>query len=213
MFFEKVEVDDDVRYSVFVYLLDGSICEEVLYPSRQSLLGLFPWGREIRGAKSGTYHEALCDIRRCCAIRLVLVRLADLQRVDDGREPVDELVEVHARCGLARRGRPVVLGETEEVVQLGVDEGGDPRRRARLGLLEGRRGREADCAAALGRARKLQGVEAVGLVPTGEYIYGGAHRRAVKERSSSALATSKCSRLVIICATWESVDVFARLPQ
>jgi hypothetical protein len=157
LFFEKVEVDDDVRYSVFVYLLDGSICEEVLYPSRQSL-SVFTRshsvrGREIRGAKSGTYHEALCDIRRCCAIRLVLVRLADLQRVDDGREPVDELVEVHARCGLARRGRPVVLGETEEVVQLGVDEGGDPRRRARLGLLEGRRGREADRAAALGRAR------------------------------------------------------------
>ena len=95
----------------------------------------------------------MCDIRRRCAIRLVLVRLADLQRVDDGREPVDKLVEVHARCGLARRGRPVVLGETEEVVQLGVDEGGDPRRRARLGLLEGRRGREADRAAALGRAR------------------------------------------------------------
>ena len=56
-----------------------------------------------------TDHEALCDIRRCCAIRLVLVRLADLQRVDDSREPIDELVEVHARGVLARGGRPVVL--------------------------------------------------------------------------------------------------------
>ena len=56
-----------------------------------------------------TNHEALCDIRRCCAIRLVFVRLADLERVDDGREPIDELVEVHARCVLARGGRPVVL--------------------------------------------------------------------------------------------------------
>ena len=38
LFFEKVEVDDDVRYRVFVYLLDSSICEEVLYPCQcQSL--------------------------------------------------------------------------------------------------------------------------------------------------------------------------------
>jgi hypothetical protein len=36
LFFEKVEVDDDVRYRVFIYLLDSSICEEVLYPCRQS---------------------------------------------------------------------------------------------------------------------------------------------------------------------------------
>jgi hypothetical protein len=41
---------------------------------------------------------------------------------------------------------------------------------------------------------------------------GNAHRRAVRERSSSAQAISKCSRLVIICATWESVDVLVRLP-
>ena len=111
-----------------------------------------------QGVRKGrTYHEALGDICCCCAIRLVLVRLADLQRVDDGREPVDELVEVHARCGLTRGGRPVVLGESEEVVELGVNEGGNPRRRACLRLLEGRRGRETDRAAALGRARTRRG--------------------------------------------------------
>lgn len=108
---------------------------------------------ESRGLKGLTHHEALCDIRRCCAIRLVFVRLADLQRVDDRREPIDELVEVHARCVLARGGRPVVLRETEEVVEFGIDEGRYPRRCTRLGLLEGRRGCEADRAAALGRAR------------------------------------------------------------
>ena len=61
------------------------------------------------GKSKETDHEGLCDKRRCCAIRLVLVRLADLQRVDDRREPVDELVEVHARRVLARGGRPVIL--------------------------------------------------------------------------------------------------------
>lgn len=30
LFFEKIEVDEDVRYCVFVYLLDGSIREELL---------------------------------------------------------------------------------------------------------------------------------------------------------------------------------------
>ena len=64
---------------------------------------------EIPSEEKLTDHEALCDIRRRCAIRLVLVRLADLERVDDRREPIDELVEVHARCVLARGGRPVVL--------------------------------------------------------------------------------------------------------
>ena len=119
LFFEEIEVDEDVRYCVFVYLLDGSIREELLqyseYPCRQSAT-LFPIGAlEIPGFQGSrwtgleTNHEALCDVRRCSVIRLVLVRLADLQRVDDRREPIDELVEVHARCVLARRGRPVVL--------------------------------------------------------------------------------------------------------
>jgi hypothetical protein len=30
LFVEEIEVDEDVRYRVFVYLLDGSIGEEVL---------------------------------------------------------------------------------------------------------------------------------------------------------------------------------------
>src|SRR6266852_4035850 len=68
--------------------------------------------------------------------------------------------------------------------------------------------------AELGKPYKYKGwVELVYLRRTGMYTGKSAHRRAVRERSSSALATSKCSRLVIICATWESVDVFARLPQ
>jgi hypothetical protein len=69
--------------------------------------------------------------------------------------------------------------------------------------------------AELGRLYKFKGwVELVYLGRTGcMYTGKSAHRRAVRERSSSALATSKCSRLVIICATWESVDVFVRLPQ
>ena len=32
LFFEEIEVDEDVRYCIFVYLLDGSIREKVLYP-------------------------------------------------------------------------------------------------------------------------------------------------------------------------------------
>jgi hypothetical protein len=32
LLFEEIEVNDDVRYCVFVYLLDGSIRKEVLYP-------------------------------------------------------------------------------------------------------------------------------------------------------------------------------------
>jgi hypothetical protein len=31
LFFEENEVDEDVRYCVFVYLVDGSVREEVLY--------------------------------------------------------------------------------------------------------------------------------------------------------------------------------------
>lgn len=93
------------------------------------------------------------DVRRRGAIRLVLVRVVDLERIDDGSEPVDELVEVHARGVLARGGRPVVFGEPEKVVELRVDEGHDPRRRAQLGLAEGRRGRETDRASTLCGAR------------------------------------------------------------
>ena len=100
----------------------------------------------------GTHHEGLRDVRRGGSIGLVLVRVADLERVDDGREPVDELVEVHARRVFARGRRPVVLGEPEKVVELGVDQGRDARRGARLRLVEGRRGREANRAPALGRA-------------------------------------------------------------
>ena len=120
------------------------------------------------------------DIRRCCTIRLVFVRVADLQRVDDGREPIDELVEVHARCVLARSGRPVVLGEPEEVVQLGIDEGSYPRRRAHLSLLEGRRGREADRAAALGRARYKRWGD---LVRTGVLCIRGARTEGPLENA------------------------------
>jgi hypothetical protein len=90
----------------------------------------------------------LCDIGRCASIGFVLVKVADLERVDDGGEPVDELVEVHARRVLARRGRPVVLGEPEKVVEFRVDQGRDTRRRARLRFVEGCRGCEADCATA-----------------------------------------------------------------
>ena len=35
LFFEEIEVDEDVRYCVFVYLVDGSIREEVLYIRQQ----------------------------------------------------------------------------------------------------------------------------------------------------------------------------------
>ncbi len=45
------------------------------------------------------------------------------------------------------------------------------------------------------------------------YTGKNADRRAVRARSSSALAISKCSILVIICATWYSVDVYAKLPR
>ena len=64
------------------------------------------------------HNETLGDVGRCAVVRVVLVNVADLERVDDGGEPVDELVEVHARCVLARRGRPDVLGEAEKVVEL-----------------------------------------------------------------------------------------------
>ena len=110
-------------------------------------------GGSPRGAERKTHHEGLRDIRRGGSIGLVLVRVADLERVDDGREPVDELVEVHARRVFARGRRPVVLGEPEKVVELGVDQGRDARRGTRLRLVEGRRGREANRAPALGRAR------------------------------------------------------------
>jgi hypothetical protein len=57
LFFEEIEVDEDVRYCVFVYLLDGSIREELLQysecPCRQSAT-LFPIGElEIPGFKGG----------------------------------------------------------------------------------------------------------------------------------------------------------------
>ena len=39
----------------------------------------------------------------------------------------------------------------------------------------------------------------------------GRVHQTVRKRSSSALATSVCSRLVIILATCESVDAFARM--
>ena len=68
--------------------------------------------------RENAHDEALRDVRRCAVVRVVLVRVVDLQRVDDGREPVDKLVEVHARRVLARGGRPDVLGEAEEVVEL-----------------------------------------------------------------------------------------------
>lgn len=163
--------------------------------------------------KRKTHHEGLRDVRRGGAIGLVLVRVADLERVDDGREPVDELVEVHARRVFARGRRPVVLGEPEKVVELGVDQGHDARRGARLRFVEGRRGCEANRAPTLGGAR---GSFCVSVNVRKERVdccaRESTHRRAVRERSSSLQAISKCSRLVMICATWESVDVLVKLP-
>ena len=110
-------------------------------------------GKKEKEKKRKTHHEGLRDVRRGGAIGLVLVRVVDLERVDDGCEPVDELVEVHARRVFARGRRPVVLGEPEKVVELGVDQGHDARRGARLRLAEGRRGCEANRASTLGGAR------------------------------------------------------------
>ena len=106
-------------------------------------------GVGMGGTQTQTHHEALSDVRCCGLVRLMLVRVVDLEGVDNSREPVYELVEVHARCIFARRRRPDVLGETEEVVELEVDQRGYACRSARLGLAEGRRGSKADRAAAL----------------------------------------------------------------
>ena len=71
-----------------------------------------------REAARDTHEEAARDVADRAAVRLLLVRVRERERVDDSREPVYELVEVHARRVLARRGRPVVLGQAEEIVEL-----------------------------------------------------------------------------------------------
>ena len=163
LFLEKVKVDDDICYRVFVHHRDISIREEVL---RVHVVIPFSHGDSGGGGgkpkqktktkqnkKTVTDHDGLRDVRRGGSICFVLVRVVDLERVHDGREPVDELVEVHARRVFARGRRPVVLGEPEKVVELGVDQGHDARRGARLRLAEGRRGCEANRAPTLSRAR------------------------------------------------------------
>ena len=118
LFLEKVKDDDDIRYRVFVHHRDISIREEVL---RVHVVISFHGDSEGRERKKKTHHEGLRDVRRGGSIGLVLVRVVDLERVDDGREPIDELVEVHAGRVFARGRRPVVLGEPEKVVEFRVD--------------------------------------------------------------------------------------------
>ena len=117
LLFEEIDIYEDIRHCVFVHHCCISIREEILIANKKNS------EHSVRGTqKRKTHHEALSDVGCCGVIRLVFVRIVNLERVDDGREPVDELVEIHARCVLARRGRPDVLGETEEVVELEVDQ-------------------------------------------------------------------------------------------
>ena len=83
LFFEKVEVDDDVRYRVFVYLVDSSICEEVLYPCHQpqslSLKVYVKEGRTMRHwaiyAVAARYASSLYDSLICSESTTVVSQL------------------------------------------------------------------------------------------------------------------------------------------
>ena len=147
LLFEEIDIYENIRHRVFIHHRCISIRERILFENQTKHIVSSRWG--WGGTQTQTHHEALSDVRCCGLVRLVLVRVVDLERVDDGREPVYELVEVHARCVFARRRRPDVLGETEEIVELEVDQRGYPCRGACLSLAEGRRGGEADRTAAL----------------------------------------------------------------
>ena len=96
-------------------------------------------GSILRRGRSRTHHQAVREVVHGALVCVVLVRVLDDERIDDGREPVDEPVEVHARPRLARTWCPVVLGQSEEVVQLRHDRRVHPgertaeRARDRLG--------------------------------------------------------------------------------
>lgn len=85
-------------------------------------------GTTAKSATTGqTYHQAISNVRRRAGVRCVLVFFLDHERVDHCGEPIDQLVQVHARSSLGALGRPVVFRKLEEVFNLSRDLVIDPR--------------------------------------------------------------------------------------
>ena len=109
---EKIDIDEHVRDRVLVHHRDIPPGEKILWGECecQSSKPLDWTGLDWDSLRERhTHDEAVCDVRHGALVRLVLVCVLDDEGVDDGGEPVDELVQVHARGVLARLGRPVVL--------------------------------------------------------------------------------------------------------
>lgn len=84
-----------------------------------------------------TYHYTSRDVIKRTFISLVLVYLLDVQGVHDCRQPIDELIKVHARGTLARRRGPLVLGQLKELVEFGSYEACNSWERPGESRLEG----------------------------------------------------------------------------
>lgn len=120
-----------------------------LFPVKKS------WTKvQLRTRNTGgryTYHEAILQVFHSVTIRLILVFLLDDEGVHDGREPVDELVQVHARSTFPGRRRPIIFRQPEEVVKFGRDRRIHTRQCARQSGGERLGSVDTDGAAALRR--------------------------------------------------------------
>lgn len=91
--------------------------------------------------EAGTHHPTLRDIRHSALIHVVLVPLLDsdpdvplptrdqdrrVRRVHNGRQDIEQLIEIQARQILACLGRSVILGQVEEIVEFGDKGRVDP---------------------------------------------------------------------------------------
>ena len=147
--FEEIDVDQDVRQCVLIEHRHARAGDEVLSP-----LSILSSQTSTPGNDKWTHQKTVRDVSDRNPICLVLVRILHDERVDDSAQPMRKLEQVHARPVLPRFGRPVIICQLEEVVQLRRDHRRDARRRTLRRLRERRPRCKPD------RASTLRGPEA-----------------------------------------------------
>jgi hypothetical protein len=111
------------------------------------------------------YHQALGNISKSTFICFLLIRLLDHQRVNDSGQPIDQLVQVHARWRLPWIWCPVVFWQFEALVEFRVYQARHTSTRAGDGCFKRRGSWKSDDPTSLRwtiNARGLRGRAALG---------------------------------------------------
>jgi len=166
---DEVDVVGDVGESVLVDERDVRLSEPALRvgrterKARRVSSGFLLFGRGDEShtkarTRSETYHHLSSDMLTSSSIGHdphVLSQCTQ-HRVDKVVQEPDHLVQEIRRFSFSppRERHPVDLGELEEVVQFGGDDGGDLVLGEREGLGEGRKGEKSNGSSSLSRAKR-----------------------------------------------------------